>query len=856
MFKRNFWKLTLSFAVVLWALSALLPIQDQPFASFAKEKAKSKPTEFAALIKESSDRVASKQSPSVFVALKVIAKERKIDLTQYFPQFPIEASLGNVDKRNSILLDYLLAKSKGHLQLGLDLKGGVAFTLEAADTPATANLRDGERKEKLSKAIEIIGERINGLGVAEPLIRAVGENRIEVQLPGINTNDNPEVVASVQKPARLDFRLVYPFGTPRTVPETPAGYEVLTLEQEVRGQTVSDELYVKRLPEMTGEGVSGAYPVMDEFGRFKINLRFSAEGSKRFAEVTREIADYSRQLQQQTGNSNARARLAIVLDGKLYSAPGVEKEIAGGSAEISGSFTQREATELANVLNNPLDLPLQIKEQYEVGPSLAQDAIDSGVSASVIGAVLVAAFMIMFYTVGGVVAVLSLLVNVLVIFGVMASLGATITLPGLAGIVLTVGMAVDANILIFERMREELHLGKSLKAALHAGYDKAFTTIIDAHLTQLGVCAVMIVLGTGPIKGFGVTLAIGVFSTLFSVLVASHLLMDWLIESEIIKKIAMPQPIKNLHADFVKWGKPAFIASWAVVFIGVVVVFSKGERIYGVDFAGGDVTTVSFKKKLGLDEIRKIAHSVGTGEVTPTYVSAIGGTGEVLKLETAYNKSADLLVSLQKLHPEAELKSVGTNSIGPSIGAEIEWNALRAFLFSMVIILAYIAFRFEFGFAIGAVVASIHDILMTIGVFVIAGNQFSAPMVAALLSIVGYSINDTIVVFDRIREELKLNPNTSLRDVINLSISRVFARTLMTSLTTLLAALALYFFGTGVMKDLAFTFVVGIVTGTFSSIYIAAPVFYWWHKGDRKQVEAHQDAKPTYEWDAGSKASQ
>jgi len=336
----------------------------------------------------------------------------------------------------------------------------------------------------------------------------------------------------------------------------------------------------------------------------------------------------------------------------------------------------------------------------------------------------------------------------------------------------------------------------------------------------------------------------------------SHLLLDWLVESEIIKKIAMPQPIKNLHADFVKWGKPAFIISWAVVLIGVIVVFSKGERIYGIDFAGGDVTTVSFKKKLGIDEIRKVAHNAGTGEVNPTYVSAIGGTGEVLKLETAYNKSADLLSSLQKLHPEAELKSVGTTSIGPSIGAEIEWNALRAFLFSMVIILAYIAFRFEFGFAIGAVVASIHDILMTIGVFVIAGNQFSAPMVAALLSIVGYSINDTIVVFDRIREELKLNPNTSLRDVINLSISRVFARTLMTSLTTLLAALALYFFGTGVMKDLAFTFVVGIITGTFSSIYIAAPVFYWWHKGDRKQVEAHQDAKPVYEWDAGSKASQ
>jgi SecD/SecF fusion protein len=340
------------------------------------------------------------------------------------------------------------------------------------------------------------------------------------------------------------------------------------------------------------------------------------------------------------------------------------------------------------------------------------------------------------------------------------------------------------------------------------------------------------------------------------VLVASHLLMDWLIGSDIIKKLPMPQPIKAFNADFLKWGKPAFMASWAIVLVGVAVVFTKGERIYGIDFSGGDVTTVSFTQKLGLDEIRKVAGSAGIGEVTPIYVSTIGGTGEVLKLETAYNQSAALVAALQQAHPKAGLTPVGTTSIGPSIGAEIQWNALRAFLFSMLIILAYVAFRFEFGFAIGAVVASVHDILMTIGVFVLVGNQFSAPMVAALLSIVGYSINDTIVVFDRIREELKLNPATSLRNVINLSINRVFARTLMTSITTLLAALALLFFGTGVMKDLAFTFIVGIVTGTFSSIYIAAPVFFWWHKGDRAKVEAHQDVKPTYDWDAGSKASQ
>jgi len=323
-----------------------------------------------------------------------------------------------------------------------------------------------------------------------------------------------------------------------------------------------------------------------------------------------------------------------------------------------------------------------------------------------------------------------------------------------------------------------------------------------------------------------------------------------------MKTMSMRRMLKDLNVDFVRYGKPAAIGSVALVVISIAYVVYQGPKIYGVDFAGGDVTTVSFKQKMDPEVIRKIAKESGTGEVTPIYVSAIGGTGELLKLETAYGKSAPLLSTLQKMHPEAGLVSVGTNSIGPSIGAEIEWNALRAFLFSMLIILVYIAFRFEFGFAIAAVVASVHDILMTIGVFVIAGNQFSAPMVAALLSIVGYSINDTIVVFDRIREELKLNPNTNLRTVINLSINRVFARTLMTSMTTLLAALALYVFGTGVMKDLAFTFIVGIITGTFSSIYIAAPVFYWWHKGDRKKVEAHQDSKPVYEWDASSKASQ
>jgi SecD/SecF fusion protein len=600
---------------------------------------------------------------------------------------------------------------------------------------------------------------------------------------------------------------------------------------------------------MTGESIENSFARPDIYGKPEVILIFTSEGKKRFATVTREIADAGQQ-------SGQLGRLAIVLDGKLYSAPTVKQEIDSDSAQISGSFSEREALNLANVLNNPLDLPLIVKEQYEVSPSLAKDAISSGIKASAIGTVLVAAFMITYYTVGGFVAVFTLAINLLIIVGVMASIGATMTLPGIAGIVLTVGMAVDANILIFERMREELNLGKTLRTAVSAGYDKAFTTIVDAHLTQLAICAVMIGLGSGPIKGFGVTLAIGVFSTMFSVLITGHFLTEWLVDKEIIKKIPMMSFIKSINMDFLKYGRPAFIVSWLIVLIGVGIVFSKGDKVYGIDFAGGDSITVDFKNRVSSAQIREVAIANNLGEVNPVYVSELGTGHETLRIETAFNRADEALAALVKAYPDAGLEKIGESSIGPSIGSEIQWNALKALFWSMIIVLAYVALRFEFGFGIGAVVASVHDILMTIGVFVIFGHQFSAPMVAAILCIAGYSINDTIVVFDRIREELKLDPNTRLREVVNSAIHRVFARSLMTSITTLLAAVSLYVFGTGVLKDLSFTFIVGIITGTFSSIFIASPVFYWWHKGDRKHVEAHADVLPKYEWTGSSKASE
>ena len=851
MFKRNLWKILISVAIAGWALSELIPIHDIPFGTYAKAHASAKPEEFAKVYDEAVARNAANPAISVYTALKQIGTERKLDLTQYFPDIRLESTLRNIDKRNDILLKELLLRSKAKLQRGLDLAGGVSVTLQV-DANAGAKDTTSVQKDKLGKAIEIIKARVNQFGLGETIVRAVGDDRIEVELPGVSTKNNPEIVDSVKAPAKLEFRMVHPTLSPETSPpgEIPPGYQLMTLDDDRGTQDVTRELFIKRIPEATGEIISKAFAHPDPYGKPEIAMQFTSEGGKAFAELTKKISDEGKR-------SGHLGRLAIVLDGKLYEAPTVHDEIAGGQGVIEGSFSDREAMRIADVLNNPLDLPLKVIEQYEVGPSLAADAVSSGVTASIIGTAAVAAFMIIFYSTGGIVAVLTLAVNITIILGTMASLGATMTLPGLAGIVLTIGMAVDANILIFERMREELAVGKSLATANQSGYIKALTTIIDAHFVQLIICAIMIWLGTGPIKGFGYTLMIGVLSTMFTVLITAHLIMEEIIGAGWVKKITMRHLLKSIHMDFVRYGKPAAIISVALVVVGVADVIYQGNHIYGIDFAGGDVVKMQFQQKPDADtaKVTQAAAAAKIGEVSATYLSAVGGGRELLQVETPENQAPVLFGALQKAFPTAGLQQVGLEHIGGSVGKEIELNALLAVGVSMLTILMYIAFRFEFGFGVGAMCSTLHDILMTIGIFVLTGHQFSAPMVAAILCIAGYSINETVVVFDRIREELKLNPTGSLRDVINSAINKVFARTIMTATTTFLAALSLYIFGSGVLRDISFTFLVGIITSTFSAIFIAAQVFYWWHKGDRKHVEAHADVAPKYDWAGSSKAS-
>lgn len=841
------WKFLLTAAIIFWCVMSITPLQDRPFEEYILGQVTANEADFADLLQRAEARVEAAESPTLFIALRDLGVEEAIDFAQFFPQINV-ADIANQNKRNDILLKHILKTAQSQLRLGLDLKGGVGVTLKI-DQSEQDQLNQFEQAEQLKDAIEIMAERLDGMGVAEPVIRARGEDAIEIQLAGLSTKDNPEVIDAVKKPARLEFRRVHPDLEPDTTPKNryPIGYEVLAeeIEDHRSGEVYERRQFVKLIPEATGEIVDDAFASQTQAGGYQINLVMTSEGADTFRQVTERMVGEP---------------LAIVLDGKLYSAPTIQG-VLSRNAQITGSFSQREAIELANVLNNPLAVELRVDEMYEVGPTMAADARESSVNAAKWGAILVVAFMLVYYFLGGLVAVVSAIINVTIVLGVLASLGATLTLPGVAALVLTLGMGVDANILIFERLREELRAGKSIKNATSGAFDKVTSTIVDANVTTLITASILVWLGTGPVKGFGVTLAIGICASIFCALVVTRFMVDFLVHRVGVSKVLGLDLLPEKKLDFFQFRKPAFIASWLLVLAGVISVVIHHDNILGKDFTGGDEMTVNYSERVDTSDIMKVVDEQELGDVTVLYQSLIGEDREVLKVQTPFDQARSTLVILQSAFPSAGLEEAGINQIGASVSQNIQWNALLSVLCALGGIMLYVALRFEVGYGVGAVVATIHDVLMTIGVFVICGEldlfvsgQFTAPMLAAILMIVGYSINDTIVVFDRIREELDLNPGTDLRTIINLAISRVFSRSLLTSITTLLAAVSLYVFGAGVINDFAFVFIIGILVGTFSSIFIASPVFFWWHKGDRRHVEERQLMPKRYEWESQKEA--
>jgi len=460
--------------------------------------------------------------------------------------------------------------------------------------------------------------------------------------------------------------------------------------------------------------------------------------------------------------------------------------------------------------------------------------------------------MLCYYLISGVLANVALILNMILLFGTMCAMDATFTLPGIAGIVLTIGMAVDANVLIYERIREELSAGKSLRGSLNAGYEKAWGTIFDSNITTLIASTILIYMGTGPVKGFGVTLTIGICASMFTALVVTRLLYDFMLDRGLISELKMLSIIKpNSQIEFLKIAKPAAIAS--VVVLAVSVVFGigvKGKNALGVDFVGGDAITYSFSKKVELPQIRDLLSKVEYGEgktiggdATIQYQKNLGDTGanaERLRITAPIGSGTAVTETLEGTFGESGIKEISKRQVGAVIGGEILKGAFGAVILALFGILFYVGVRFEFSFSVAAVIAVIHDFLVTLGLFVLLGGQLSAPIVAALLTVIGFSINDTIVIFDRIREDLKLGIRGTFQEVINKALNQTLSRTIITSGTTMIAVLALVVFGGGVINGFALTLLIGVVVGTYSSIYVASATVLWWHKGERPKMSSPQ----------------
>lgn len=701
------------------------------------------------------------------------------------------------------------------IRLGLDLQGGTSFLIRLI--PQTES---GITPDLLDQAVEVIRKRVDQYGVSEPVITPQGKDRILVQIAGLDTNQMQEAKSQLQRVAKLEFAIVDE-GGPSRVERIQNGEEVmdpslvLKTYRPSKDETESTQILVKRRAAFTGEYVTRAFAYFDQQG-YGVSLELNSEGGKIFDEVARQ---------------NKGRQMAIILDGEVISAPVLQSDHFGGRAQITGNFDDKEARDLASALENPLRVPVQIEETRSVSPTLGADSIRSGVMAGVTGLVLVIFATLLYYRFAGLIAVFGLLLNILLLLGAMAMFGFTLTLPGIAGIILTIGMAVDANVLIYERLREELAAGKSLPTALTGAYDKAFSAIFDANATTLITAIILFWQATGSVKGFAITLTLGIIASMFSALLFTRTGFRWMVDKFGLSKITMLDLVPKRTFDFL--GKRWVALVISLVFVGgsVAVFAVRGEKNFGIDFRGGDLLIVDSSKPVSVAEARTALND-------PAVVIQFEreGTKEMLTFRSLQGTSDEILARLQKSFPENGIVAFGQDTVGPQIGLEFAKSALIALGLGMVGILFYVTLRFEFSFAVGALVALLHDIIITLGVFSLLGGELSLVMVGAVLTIAGYSINDTIVVFDRIREGLKNGERGTVQTLMNISINETLGRTILTGGTTLLSVGALYFFGGAVLRDFSFAILVGILVGTYSSIYIAAPVVLWASKLRGKSV--------------------
>jgi SecD/SecF fusion protein len=679
----------------------------------------------------------------------------------------------------------------------------------------------------VAQSIEVVRRRVDELGTTEPVIQRQGTNRIIVQVPGLQ--DPQRLKNLLNQTAKLTFHMV---------DQTMSAQDALNS----RPPATSEILYsnddpavpylVEKRPLVSGEDLVDAQASFNsQTNEPVVTFRFDSKGATRFAQAT---------------SANVGRPFAIVLDNNVLSAPVIREPILGGSGQISGNFTVQSANDLAVLLRaGALPATLTVVEERTVGPGLGADSIRLGVTAGIIGAVAVVVFMLTGYGFLGLVANIAVTLNIIMILAVLTLLGSTLTLPGIAGIVLTIGMAVDSNVLIYERIREEVRNGKPFVQAVDSGFSRALSTIIDANVTTLIAAVVLFFLGSGPVRGFSVTLTVGIVTTVFT----AFTLTRWMVAAWVRRSRPKTMP-KGVRTGIFDGTKIRFMrirnfnfGISALLSMAAIIGFLTVGMNLGIDFKGGSIFEVkALQGDANLQDIRKRLNDLNLGDVE---VQGFGSAQEALIRVQAQEGGANAeQSSVNKVRDElsSQYDFRRVEVVGPSVSGELARTGAIGVAVALLGILIYIWLRFEWQFAVGAIVATLHDVILTIGMFVVTGTEFNLSSIAAILTIVGYSLNDTVVVYDRVRETLRRYKKMPLPLIIDTSTNQTLSRTVLTSATTAIALTALVVFGGEVIRSFTVAMLFGVIVGTYSSIYIASPLLILFKlRPDQKGADSSED---------------
>ena len=716
------------------------------------------------------------------------------------------------------------------IHLGLDLKGGTEFQIRLVKQEKEATITP----QMQETAVEVIRSRVDQFGVGEPVISPVGTDQILVQIPGLDAEKVAEARETLRRVAKLEFKLVYP-NSEALVAQiengmaiVPPGYQIMTMEERntdpladpkaPKPKPIERKLLVRVHPDMLGDRVAAARAGFGTEG-WEINLRLDSAGAQIFGDLTQ---------------AHVGEQLAIVLDGKVLSDPVLKSAIYGGDCRISGNFTEAAARDLSSALENPLSTPVVIEQERSVSATLGQDSIWRGVISGIVGVLVTFIFVLVYYRFAGLLANLALLINIILLFGLMTMFNFVLTLPGIAGIILTIGLAIDANVLIYERLREELATGKSLRPALEGAYNKAFSSIFDANVTTLITSVILFWQAAGPVKGFAIALTLGVVASLFSALLVTRNAFSWATEKYGLQRIRMLNLLHSPRFDFMGKARYCVLGSLTVIILCIAVFAYRGQGNFGIDFKGGDLTVLTMPRPLEVSAVRNALRPVHLED--STIQSESKGGQQLLTFRSPVDTGVKIEQRLQQAFPGAGITLGQYEKVGALVGKQLAIKSLLALLLGIVGILIYVSFRFEFSFAVGAIVALLHDVIITIGVFSLLGRELSLVLVGAVLTIAGYSINDTIVVYDRIRSGLREGRKGTVREIMNASINETLGRTVLTGGMTLVTVLALYLGGGPVLNDFALAILIGVIVGTYSSVFVASPIVLWFSRGEKERL--------------------